>query len=378
MVTADGEIKIIECKTTAIANDVKKIIEAAGKSVSGTTYLAKTDLTADMLSKLVVDYKLSSGKINKITSVAATNSTAKLEYKESSNKLGSYALSEAATKFVVVEDYLNGGSDVGTVELSALEDEVEYDVYVYGKNKNTSEYQFVVVLGGLASVRDDSDLAIVKANAQLTEVDDEECYTMTVIKGAEEVEVSVATAAVAAAPAEGDVIAYSVGTKGYVEKNYYYVVAEGADVKDYADLYTEWVGGEFIADAYKTIIGDDEDEAEIVFAPVYKKSNNTLEVFTSVSGGKSNVNAVKDYTIDSNANVYVYDYSKSVKFRVDAGFVPNQSSSIFNKQVFDVENDPEMEEVIWSKVADEEVPVNYALIKTVDGDVTDVVIYIAD
>lgn len=378
MITNRGQIKDIECKTTDIANKVIEIIEKAGKEVSGDTYLAKTDLNADMLKNLVVDYKLSNGKIRDIETVVAVNSSATIEYKESSNKLGTYALSETATKFVVVEDYLNGGSDVDTIELSALEDEVEYDVFVYGKNKNTSEYQFVVVLGGLASVRDDSDLAIVKSNAQLTQVEDEDCYTMTVIKGAEEVEVSVATAAVDAAPAEGDVIAYSVGTKGYVEDGYYFTVASGAAVKNYEDLYTAWVAGTLIDSDYKDIIGDDEDEAEIIFAPVYKKSNNTIEVFTSVVDGKSNVNAVKDYTIDSNANVYVYDYSKSVKFRVDAGFVPNQNSSIFNKQVFDIENDSEMENVIWSKVADEEIAVNYALIKTVDGDVTDVVIYVAD
>ena len=109
-----------------------------------------------------------------------------------------------------------------------------------------------------------------------------------------------------------------------------------------------------------------------------KRRNNNLEVFTTVADGKSNVNEnIKDYTIDSNANVYVYDYAKSVKFRVDAGFVPNQSSSIFNKQVFEAA-DTEKTEVIWSKVENEDVPVNYALIKTVDGDVTDVVIYIAD
>ena len=110
---------------------------------------------------------------------------------------------------------------------------------------------------------------------------------------------------------------------------------------------------------------------------IYKKTNNTIEVFTSVADGKSNVNKVEDYTIDSNANVYVYDYSKSIKFRVDAGFVPNQSSSIFNKQVF-ASDDADMTEVIWSKVAAEELAVNYALIKTVEGDVTDVVIYVAD
>lgn len=382
MVTADGEIKIIETKSTEVANKVKKIIEDADAThtVSGTTYLQKTDLTDAMIKNLVVDYKLSSGKIRDIETVAAANSSAAIEYKESSNKLGAYALSEAATKFVVIEDYLNGGSDVGTIELSALEDEVVYDAFVYGKNKNTSEYQFVVVLGGLASVRDDSDLAIVKANAQLTEVDDEECYTMTVVRGAEEVEVSVATAATKnVAPQEGDVIAYSVGTKGYVEAGYYFTVASGAAVKDYEDLYTAWEGDTLIADNYKAIIGDDEDEAEIVFAPVYKKTNNNLEVFTTVADGKSNVNEnIKDYTIDSNANVYVYDYAKSVKFRVDAGFVPNQSSNIFNKQVFDLVNDANMTEVIWSKVAAEEIAVNYALIKTVDGDVTDVVIYVAD
>lgn len=377
MITNRGQIKDIECKTTDIANKVIEIIKEAGKEVSGDTYLTKTDLNADMLKNLVVDYKLSNGKIRDIETVAAVNSSATIEYKESSNKLGTYALSETATKFVVVEDYLNGGSDVGTIELSALEDEVEYDVYVYGKNKNTSEYQFVVVLGGLASVRDDSDLAIVKSNAQLTEVDDEECYTMTVVRGTEEVEVSVSKGAVDVAPVEGDIIAYSVGTKGYVEAGYYFVVASGAAAKDYEDLYTAWATGTLISSDYKDIIGDDEDEAEIVFAPVYKKTNNTLEVFTSVVDGKSNVNAVKDYTIDSNANVYVYDYSKSVKFRVDAGFVPNQNASIFNKQVFD-KDDKDMENVIWANVAEQEVAVNYALIKTVDGDVTDVVIYIAD
>jgi hypothetical protein len=396
MVTGDGEIKIIETKSTDIADDVKEIIATAkgladsdgdhelADEITGSTYLAKTELTSAMIKDLVVDYKLSSGKIREITAATAANSTAQVEYKESSTKLGNYALSAAATKFVVIEDYLNGGSDVGTIELSALEDEVVYDAYVYGKNKNTAEYQFVVVLGGLASVRDDSDWGIVKNNAQLTEVDDEECYQMTVVKGAEEVTVAVATGAVANAPAEGDVIAYSVGTKGYVENGYYYVIAEGASVQDYTDLYGLWTNDTLEKTAYaKNIIKKntgatpdpfDEDEADIIFAPVYKKTNNNLEVFTSVAADKSDVNAVESYTIGSDANVYVYDYSKSVKFRVDAGFVPNQNTGIFKPAL----EGSDLETLNWAKVASEDIAVNYALIKTVDGDVTDVVIYIAD
>jgi hypothetical protein len=384
MVTADGEIKIIECKDADVADAVIDIIEAAGKTVTDSPYLAKLDLTADEdedgvadvnISKLVVDYQLSGGKIREIEAADAANDDASVEYKESSNKLGKYALSETATKFVVIEDYLNGGSEVGTIELSALEDEVKYDAFVYGKNKNTSEYQFVVVLGGLASVRDASDWGIVKANAKLTEVDDEKCYEVSVVKGADVVSVFVAEAAVDAAPAEGDVIAYSVGTKGYVEKNYYYVVAPGADVKDYADLHAIWKNGDLKATDYANdIISDDADESEIIFAPVYRKSNNTLEVFTAVADGKSSVNDdVKDYTISSDANVYVYDYSKAVKYRVDAGFVPNQNTSIFKPAL---EGD-DSEILNWSKVDSEGIGVNYALIKTVDGEVTDVVVYIA-
>lgn len=382
MVTGDGEIKIIETKSTDVANKVKKIIEDADAThtVSGTTYLQKTDLTKDMIKNLVVDYKLSSGKIRDIETVAAANNSATIEYKETSNKLGNYALSEAATKFVVIEDYLNGGSDVGTIELSALEDEVEYEAFVYGKNKNTAEYQFVVVLGGLASVRDDSDWGIVKANAKLTEVDDEKCYEVTVVRGADEVTVSVSEDAVAAAPAEGDVIAYSVGTKGYVENGYYYIVADGASVEDYSALYEAWVDGDFEKTAYaKGIIKKgtddfDEDEADIIFAPVYKKTNNNLEVFTGVADDKSDVNVVESYTIGSEANVYVYDYAKAKKFRVDAGFVPNQNTGIFKPAL----EGSELETLNWSKVKSEGIAVNYALIKTVDGDVTDVVIYVAD
>ena len=54
MVTADGEIKIIETKSTEVANKVKKIIEDADAThkVSGSTYLAKTDLTKDMIANL--------------------------------------------------------------------------------------------------------------------------------------------------------------------------------------------------------------------------------------------------------------------------------------------------------------------------------------
>jgi hypothetical protein len=403
MITTDGEVKLIEAKDNAVVASIEATINGAKAAGNSDTFsfaannsFSKADLVDDAvtelvnekryeISKLVVDYKLSGGKLSQITDVDAVNATnTSVEYKESSSKLDRYAISNTATKIVVVEDYLNGGSEVATIETSALEDEVFYNALVYAKNTN-GDYQFVLLLSGLSSVRQNGAWGVVKSVSRTT-VDDEACWTMTVANGKDDVEVSVSTSVQPSQPYEGDVVAYSVGTKGYIDNDaYFYIVASVAGTATtagkalYSELYNHWTANDLVNSTYKSNVfpaGQTDAKTEIVFAPVYKKANNSLDVFkTAPTAGASNVNAdIESYTVGSEANVYLYNYNNSPKSKVESSLVPNQNSNIFKAAL----SGTELDTLTWATADTEGIKPNYALIKVYEGDVTDVVIFTAE
>ena len=378
MITDYGELVTFECKNDWVTEEFMNIIRnATGKYVdyNTTTYLLKSELTPDNIRDLVVEYKLSGSKLSKVNYVGSANYDRHLEYKEKTNKFESYAVNET-TKFVVIEDYLNDGNEVYTLTLDDFEDETVYEMYITAKNPKTNTYGFVFVIGGLSGVRAETDWAVVKGVTTLS-YNDEYCYKLNVLRfdekqNTETETVYVSVDAVREKPVAGSVVMYDIGNNGYVEDGYFYTVTNGFDRYSYLFEESMWYDNfsEMInSDVLYNLVQNSNKDVEYFFGPVYRSLGSRLEVLTRKSGDISNVDDVEIFTITDDVKSYIYDYSKRNTYRFYRGDVPYVNKNMFRPALTGAED----EMIDWSIAEQEDIHPSFALIKTVDGDVTEIV-----
>lgn len=395
MITANAEIVAYECKD---ATEEKAFYDYATK---GTTFegtevqnVTKTDLsTAITAGTTVCTYKLSGGKL-KFDKAITGQGGADLEFKANSNKLGSYTLAEGTTKIIDMDNYMsptNSGSTVGTLSLSTFEDEATYDAYLFDKNSN-GDFRFAIVFGGTSSIRSESTIAVVQKVEGTTDLDGTTCTELTVVRDGQE-EVSVLVEGDDVDAAEGSVIAYVVGSDGYVEDGNLYVILNAgasydsmrasvlANANFAAGLKNTTVidTGKYAGNGTPSYASTTSKDVVLYYGIVYKKTANSLELFTSADKGISSVGDVETLSL-AGANQYVYDFGQKAKYRVTVGS-QTQAATVFNQAYCtadggaDVDNDKNY--VSWELGAAEDSTPAIALVKEVDGDVLDVVYYVA-
>lgn len=411
LITFDGEVVTYVAKTDEDARNFAKLgdstivtekdVQTAGSgtatAINGISVAAKT--VAPKSNEMVVEYKLSSGKIQFVKSVAAVNGTSKTqEYKESTSKLGKYEISDASTKVLDLEEYMSTGdtADVAAFDAANFVDEVDYDVYVFDKN-TSNVYNFVIIARGVNALNADSDLAVVTKMGGTSEIDDEEVTEVTVAMNGEE-DITVYFEG-SVDFAEGTIIAYKVGSNGYVKDDtkkisgvdtpiYYDVIyaPKSAYTKlfDYTvDPTTGKVSAsnttvpDMVAEGMLTIVDKSDSDVLYAFGPLYNRSSSSITIFNNATGVVSDVNLdVEDYSL-TGANTYVYNYSatKNKGVSVEVGSTASWTSKDFTATVFD---DDDKSELNWNKFADEGINLVYAWVRTVDGDTTDVVFYVAE
>ncbi len=403
MITGAGEVVAYEVKDATEQENFYDIIAAANGGVAdydGST-ITKNEIAAEVgVENAVVTYNLSGGKLRLKDTVAAKGG-AGLEFKASTSKLASYAINDSVSKIIDMDSYLNGGdSTVGTMTVANFEDEAVYEAYLFDKN-NDGDYRFIIVLSGTTSLRAEASLGVIKRNPGTTDMDGTDCYETIIARdGAEDTALYIEQTGVTTALnlKEGDVVVYTVGTQGYVEAgkivkvfeadtNYDSFLADTLACDNFSDMINRHLdledGDEPLIDAnnkvaYGTDADTTEKEIELYFGIVYRKSNNTISLIKGQDeNGQSNIDDetyVEDFTMDSETDVYVYDYDKTTKNRVYIGQVPNTAKSFWNQSLAD--ND-DFEIIDWATATAEEVTPNLALVKVVDDDVTEVVVFAA-
>lgn len=388
-IDTDGNIVAKEVKDETAQADFEKFYnDVTGKTVndSATYGFTKTDVKDD-IQNMVFEYKMSSGKIKFDQAVDAYGDE-ELEYRASASRLGSYTLSESATKILDLDAYLNeDDSSVGVMSLSSFEDEAIYTAYLYDRNNN-GDYRLCLVLSGTGSINADTTVGVVMASPQETSVDGETYTSVTVAKdGSEDVVINVEDGLGAESVVEGDIVIYSLNSNG-VATDFYRVLSTGGvdSTYDYwftsaglpkmtADMIASADEGVFVGNEWNW--STESKPVEVYFGPVYQKINNNLEIFTDINEGKSSVvKDVESFNV-ATANTYVYDYSAAKKYRVTASSIPGVAKSIYNNEVFDVKNDKNKEFVIWENARKYDVNPSFAFVKEVDGEVTDVVLFLA-
>lgn len=401
MITGAGEVVAYECKDATEEGKFFNIIKAAGdgESYSGET-ITKTEIEASVgVENAVVTYTLSSGKI-RLKDTVDKKGDVDLEFKASTSKLGSYAINDAVTKIIDMDGYLNGGdSTVGTMTVASFEDEAIYEAYVFDKNKN-GDYRFIIVKAGTSSLRAEASLATIMLNPGQADIDGTECYETIVARdGAEDVALFIektdATAELNLG--EGDVVVYTIGTDGYVEADKIEKVFDcdenydtllGATVAD--ANFTKMISATAVDyDTNKVKYGTDaattEKKIELYFGAIYEKRGSNITLIKGYDENKeSNLDDetyVEEFSLDNNTVSYVYDYANSKKNRVSLGQVPGSTDAIWNAVTSGAEDNI----ITWASddasvqtVASEDVQPNLALIKVVDDDVTEVIVFLAD
>ena len=234
-----------------------------------------------------------------------------LEFKASSNKLGSYTLSETASAIIDVDGYMGSDNSAAVMSLSSFVDEGLYDAYVYGDRTNEGAYRFVIVTGGTSSVNGETPIAIVQSNPQQTSVDGNDYISVEVVRDGEENVTVLFENDDAKNLKEGDIIVYTLQSDGTVDE-YTTVYTANSDydalatsVYDMTNFANALESAAFSDLATNTWFAESSKECKAYFGPIYQKLTSGLELFVGQEGGLSNINGVKDFSIDSSTKSYI-------------------------------------------------------------------------
>lgn len=395
LITAEGKVEKYVAKSDADAVAFYEIYAGtdAASIVAPTNEFTRSQAAAKGFQNLVVAYKISAGEIKFAGTVDATptaqRETAKgganQKYNASTSKLGSYTIDDSVTTIIDMSTYA-ANSTVGVLTTESFEDEATYGAYMFDKNNN-GEYRFAIITSGLGTLRPTSDIAVVKEVVGATTTEDgADCTELLVVRNGQE-DVSVLVEDTVTGIAKGDVIAYMVGSEGYVEAaNYKKIYAAEAD---YATLLATAntasvtfvnalaMTGSATADGGKLITYDagttTKADTAFYFGPVYRKVNNSLELVDATNASKKSDIANLISLNVAGANTYIYNFAERVdKVSVAGGFA--QSNTLYVNSYDDADNTI----IDWADVVTNDVQPAFALVKTNDGDVTDVVYFIAE
>jgi hypothetical protein len=416
--TADGD--------QYYANIITKTGEKVKVNVKEKNYSATYDkcYNADGSKKLIQDrvYNYSLNSSNEITvkaqEKAKNTSGEELTYKASTNKLGSYKINDAITSMLDISEYYNtDGTINGTVSAitsSGLDDDEDYTAYVFAKNSSDNSYQLILVeaegTGFTTSTQvvvyskygsqntDDGEKTTIYAyaNGESTTtayILDEDVEFVTSYDGDTE-KYSTSTSI---PYSEGDLLVLKTNTSGEVTKVVPMFASNGLLRSGYSNLYAAATAS---ATALSDIIAPangfankyfadkkSSDQVSFKFGPIIDKSDSDITLgeynYTAADGNKiaTNTNDLEDLSFDSDVTVYVYNYDKGTSYRVSAGakgsIVKTQiaSANCYSDTSMDIDaSDKSL--INWTSFNQEATStygqVNYAFVKLVDDDVTEV------
>ncbi len=399
LIDGNGDVQTYLTKTTADAQKIENAVEgvALTPSFAGNYTIAKLKDDQGTLNQRFVEYRISGGKLVFEADVTPDAVSSGM-FKTSTSKLGSYTIDETATTILDLDAYLNSDGDVAVYPYSSLENENTYTGFVADKNLKTGVYGFAVITNGTSSLRATSALAVVTSCGSMTSVDGVNVEALTVARdGEEDIEVLVRDMN---AVTEGSIIMYTVGSDGYVETGKLKVI-----YKPYADysamataMFADLTAGDLftkVADtAFPTYIAPvgspitgytldmaNNSKVELYVAPVYSATSSVLQVFTGqATAGQSSIARETEAFSLAGANVYTYSYDKATGdgISVSVGGV-TQRSDIFKGNYI---SSSDFDNVDWSAVLTDatngDAEPMVAFVRVNDGDVTDVVYYIAD
>ena len=430
MFTADGEQKIVYFdgkKGTAKINGTETSGNTAEKDVLKRVYVGGTESgTKEDVSKRVAKYKISSST-GRVTSLEFLEGTDLItaDYKASTGSIGSVKLSDA-TKVIDAINYVTVDGEIADLALASkgsLEDGTEYKAY--GFDKNDGYHQFVVVVDGKAAYNENTRFAVIadaietgldEANNDIYEIP---AYWYNTAEGADNTKQITLIGNDDLKENEvnglqtGDVIVFTLDSNNEIDKffkifdfdggmEYKDLVAAALAENDQTNLPT--LGGKIkypdanVSDnwvkAWNKTTGGHDDPVQLVFGPIVaKNSDNTFSIgkiakgtdgeytglYTNLSKDEKADGGVYELDIARDAAVYEYDYSVSKKNRLSVATASAIVKTSFAESLLKNDRDT----IPWDlKEEDGSYPnqsgVNFAFAKVVDGEATDIIVFVAE
>lgn len=388
MIDGNGEVVTYEAKTTATVDAIVGQLSATSAYADGV--LSKAEVITAGIENAVIEYNLSSGKLVWKAAATAVNSSDAVAYKASTSKLGGYTIDATATKILDLDAYINNDGDVAVFDAANFEDEGDYKAWVFDRNAKTGVHGLVILTSGTTSLKPTSALAVVTASGSVTDVDGVSCQVLTVARNGEE-GIEVLTDDLSAI-AEGTVVMYTVGAEGYVESaNLHKIFTPAANyaammsgilgetnfTAEAANSYIVDVIGSEAADGVYSlkVDGNTDADVEVYYGPVYSASASVLELFKGQATGKSSINDTEAFTL-AGANVYTYNYDAIAGEGMSVAVGGTVQKNTLYKNMFGT--DATMTNVDWSTMSAAMVDPMTALVRVNDGDVTDVIFFVAE
>lgn len=413
------KIRIITAAGTKVSYSVKDSSKTKYQEIAGQFYTGAVGTSAlKPIEQLLCEYTINSnGYITSATPLANVQAGAgPQEWKEATTKLGKFTLNEATMIIDLSSksNTLTAGasydvSKVGSKTIADLADGSEYEVIAAEKANSDGSYRYVVLLTGGATYTADTAIAVynTKGSAyddiQGTSVDTLEVYE----NGSDEVVNLKVAPGTSVSLNRGDVFVYEVDSDGYVDSVFKIFTAAGAanfasfmDTMTEANLGTTTVTSGTASktipvlsampnDWIETDASTKSGEVEYVYGVITDKRNSNVTVGTikgSITPDDPNttdnefadnriVNVetdINDYTLMSDANVYVYDYSETkAANRVYAGNAANVVKSMVPDSELEGADGAKYFEV---REAGEYREINFIFAKLVDGDIAEALV----
>ena len=437
IIKADGTRENVAIKTTGVikgasTSTAEELYEAVygcsldaidniktGKLNDNTTAI---DTALAAVASRIAAYKINSkGELNTVEFIPGVTATTQ-EYKESSMKIGSYRISDAtaiidATKIGAAN--INNASaytasDIAATTADIFADGEQYTVVLADKGQDNC-YKFALVLAGNASVSLGTGFAVVDSVASaIDEADGEVKTTITVLdaNGQGELityfvdeDLSIGT------PDRGTVVALGIENDVVVAYNALSTAfANVSDIAFQADflpgtMATSPVDGStpdtfFIPSVTawdNTTYATPNGWARTGFGMILNKNGSTVTFATGTAAANYDANGtaltkatnIVEFDLDSDVNVYVVDNNyanKQGSGRIAVGSTGSVMKTAGVKEVMSYTRtgsgttaDPyvytEAAEV-WSLTNVPNGEANYAYFKVVDGDITDIVVFV--
>ena len=428
----DNKVRMILADGTRVSYVIKKTDVEDADDIAYESAGVLNDITDRLVS-----FKLNSkNEAYGFEAIELAGGEQKSEYKASTNKVGSAKMNEATQVFDLSaleadgenswNDLWNDTDNYSTSDLVAgsaesFEDGEEYVVY-YGDRSTAGYSRVVVIKEGVASVGVTAAIAIVDSVNEGM-VDGAERYAfdlLTAESNGELVSLYIDEDEEVAAEDfnRGDVIVYSLSAAGEMKKvTKIFSVADNStdgeaisyadalaifEDSDYADpskkYGDEWYFKSGVASWDNSDLTSNNGYARVGFGAIVDRSSNsvTMAQFAKADDKISYVNEkeeevvvadkddivsigddIQEMDLASDVNVYVYDFNERDRAgsdRITAGVVGSiVKTTVPAGQIAEDENGDDAYN--WSEI-DSVANANYAFFKTVDGEITDILVII--
>ena len=415
-----------------------RIYNVEDEALENNSEIKDAEFELNSVANRVVSYKINSkGELNSVAFFTGNNiATADGAYKESSMKLDGYRISEAtaildATKVDDIDDTtLYTASDLAAGSTAMFVDGEDYVVVLADKGQDGC-FKFALVLEGNATVNINTGFAVVDMVASaIDEADGEVKKTITVLDAnsqgdlityfvdediADSVDTETKRGTVVALGLEGDVVVdYTVLFDEFAtDSNITFTgletifddVTAASDPYDMDEDHTFFITSGTAWDT--THSGSTNGWARTGFGMILNKKGSTVTLATGVDTAGYTTAGIQltkatnyeEFDLDSDVNVYVVDMNyadKQGSGRISIGSVASVMKTPGVKEVDSYasfgdhdDNDETADKAygaitdIWSvtNAPNTELNVmngeaNYAYFKVVDGDITDIVVFI--